>query len=143
MLDWFKDHAWWVFLFSAITFVGSLVLLPVLVARMRADYFVAPPPPDSWAGHHPVLRWVLRGAKNLLGALLVLAGIAMLVLPGQGILTILIGITLLDFPGKRRLERAIVSRRPVLKAVNWIRRKANRDPLRLDFPATPDEPPGL
>jgi len=57
------------------------------------------------------------------------AGIIMLVLPGQGIFTILIGIMLLNFPGKYRLERWIVARRPVLRSINWLRRRAGRAPL--------------
>jgi len=58
-----------------------------------------------------------------------LAGIAMLVLPGQGILAILGGIELMDFPGKYRLERWIVSRPAVLRSVNWLRRRMGRPPL--------------
>ena len=58
-------------------------------------------------------------------------GLAMLVLPGQGVITILVGITLLNFPGKRRLELRIVRQRPVLLAINWIRARANRPPLVL------------
>ena len=57
------------------------------------------------------------------------AGIAMLVLPGQGVLTIVIGIMLLDFPGKYRFERRLVAYGPVLKAINGIRRAARRQPL--------------
>ena len=67
--------------------------------------------------------------KNLFGVILLLGGMAMLVLPGQGILTILIGLSLLDFPGKRALERRIVGRPLVLQAINRIRRKFNKSPL--------------
>ena len=70
--------------------------------------------------------------KNLIGYVFVVAGIIMLMLPGQGILTIVIGITLLDFPGKYRLERWVVSRRPVLRSINWVRRRAKRGPLVID-----------
>ena len=75
------------------------------------------PPPRR----HPVLALLLRIGKNLLGALFVGLGVAMLILPGQGILTILIGLSLLEFPYKRRLELYLISRPPVLRAVNWIR----------------------
>ena len=83
----------------------------------------------SWRKQHPVTRYVLRGIKNVAGLIFLLAGIAMLVLPGQGLLTILIGVSLLDFPGKRRLELYLVQKRPVLRAINWIREKAQRPPL--------------
>ncbi len=67
--------------------------------------------------------------KNLLGVALVGAGIVMLVLPGQGILTILIGVMLMDFPGKYALEKRLVSRPTVMRSLNWMRAKANRPPF--------------
>ena len=67
--------------------------------------------------------------RNALGAVLLAAGIAMLVLPGQGLLTILLGLMLVDFPGKRRAERALVARPNVFEALNWLRAKAGRPPL--------------
>jgi len=69
--------------------------------------------------------------KNLLGAIIVLAGIAMLVLPGQGIITILLGIFFMNFPGKYKLELWIIKRPAILKSINWIRAKANHSPLIL------------
>jgi hypothetical protein len=55
------------------------------------------------------------------------------VLPGQGLLTILIALILLDFPGKRSLERRIIARPKVLRAVNGLRTKAGRPPLHLEL----------
>ena len=46
-----------------------------------------------------------RGLKTAMWILipcLVIAGIAMLFLPGQGLLTLVVGLMLVDFPGKRR-----------------------------------------
>ncbi len=124
--------AGWVAGLSAIAFIGSLIAVPLLITHMSADYFVrSPGAPGSWARLHPVLRVLLVGTKNLLGTVLVVAGIAMLVLPGQGLLSILIGASLTDFPGKRRLELALIKRAPVLRAVNWIRHRAHRPPLIL------------
>ena len=62
---------------------------------------------------------------------LVLMGLAMLVLPGQGVLTLLIGISLLDFPGKRKLEKKIVRAPTVHRAIDAIRRRAGQPPLLL------------
>jgi len=75
------------------------------------------------------MRWGLLISKNLLGCVIVLLGIAMLVLPGQGILTIVIGLVLINFPGKYRLERWIITRGPVLRAINLIRQRSGRQPL--------------
>ena len=81
---------------------------------------------------HDGLWWLAHIAKNALGVLLILAGIAMLVLPGQGVLSILIGVMLLDIPGKYRFERWLVMRPPVWRAIAWLREKARRDALILD-----------
>ena len=69
--------------------------------------------------------------KNVLGVVFALAGIAMLVLPGQGIVTILISVVLLDFPKKFAFERWLIRRRLAHRAMNWIRLKAGRPPLQI------------
>lgn len=143
---WLHDPATplgWLIGLSVAMFVGSLFALPLLVARMRSDYFLDPDPgEESWAGRHPVIRFAMHTVKNAAGLVLVVVGIAMLVLPGQGILTILAGITLLNFPGKRRLELAIVRRRPVRRGIEWIRKRANRPPLILPGDPRPPANPG-
>ncbi|MCX7000139.1 MAG: hypothetical protein NT106_07575 [Candidatus Sumerlaeota bacterium] len=114
------------------TFIATLIIVPLLVVRIPSDYFAhRRRHSKQWAGQHSALRWVLLIGKNLFGYVLIVAGIIMLVLPGQGMLTILIGIMLLNFPGKYRLERWFVSRRPILRSINWLRRRAGQTPLFL------------
>ncbi len=67
--------------------------------------------------------------KNLLGGLLIVAGLIMLVTPGQGVLSILLGLVLVDVPGKRKVERKIIERKSVLKVVNRLRARAGQPPL--------------
>ena len=104
-----------------------------MVVRLPLDYFSyrkrhrAP-----WADRPTAVRLTLLVAKNALGGVFVVCGIAMLVLPGQGILTILIGVVLLDFPGKYRLQRWVVGHGPVLNSINWLRRRRGREPIALD-----------
>jgi len=135
MLQWYLNNqelVWTMASLSLLVFFGSLIVIPLLIARMPADYFLhKKPPPSSWRARHRVLRLFVLAVKNVFGAVLVLTGIALLAFPGQGILTILIGVTLLNFPGKRELELWFVSRPSVLKTINWIRRKAKRPPLIL------------
>ncbi len=120
----------WAFGVSLVLFVGSFVLIPVLIARMRRDYFVAPDPDEhTWLGRHRVARATARVVKNVLGAALLLAGIAMMVLPGQGIITVLVALSLLEFPGKRALELRLIRQRHISSAINWIRARAGRKPL--------------
>ena len=118
------------------TFVGSLLFLPILLARLPANYFSRERrPPTPWRARHPYLRLVVLALKNVVGALLLVSGILMLVLPGQGILTILAALVLLDFPGKRRLERALVRRPRVLRGIDWIRARAGVMPMEPPPPA--------
>ncbi len=110
-----------------LTFVGSLIALPVLIARLPADHFVArrsPSPPGKSV--HPTRDGLLRIGRNLLGVMLVLGGAAMLILPGQGILTIAIGLLMMDLPKKRAFQAWVLSWRPVHRGINWLRRKANQ-----------------
>lgn len=133
MLTWIAEHealVWSLTAVSALMFVGTLIAIPVLIARLPADYFVRRPVRD-WPTRHPAVHILLVAIKNLLGIVLLVAGLAMLVLPGQGMLTILAGIMLLDFPGKRRLEGWFIRRRPILTAANWIRARRHRPPLEL------------
>lgn len=131
---------WWLGVASVVMFAGTLMVIPWLVARIRPDYFLHPqPPPSTWLGRHPLLRLVLLLLKNLLGVVLIVAGLAMLVLPGQGILTLLFGLMLLNFPGKRRFEFWLVRQKGVLKSINWIRKKAKQPPLRVYGDHSPPE----
>ena len=106
--------------------------MPWLLLRLPSDYFVREDrKPIPLRQRHPVLRITLIVLKNALGGVLVLGGIAMLVLPGQGILSILIGLSLIDFPGKFWLERKLVQRRAVHRTINWLRRKRGREPIEV------------
>lgn len=150
MSDWLTHHApawlaeplnrvltpWvlgWLSFFSVLAFVASLIVIPWLVARLPADYFSAkrdsaPPSVVRSERFGPALRI----AANLFGALLLLAGVAMLVLPGQGVITIVVALGFLRFPGKRRFQRWLLARRGVSRVLDALRRRAGREPFRLD-----------
>ena len=135
MLQWIEINETlllWLGFLSLLMFIGTLLIIPILVLRIPEDYFVREKRyPSRWSKHHPVIRYTVSIVKNLSGAVFIMAGIAMLFFPGQGILTILIGITLMNFPGKFQLERWIISHRPVRKAIQWLREKARRPPLKM------------
>ena len=98
--------------------------------RIPVDYFAEKKRHRMpWAKQHPFIRWMLLIIKNLFGVVFIILGIAMLVLPGQGLLTILIGIIFLNFPGKYRLGRRLVQLKPVHRAVDWLRHRAGKEPL--------------
>lgn len=144
MIDWLTStiHGWGLtwgqvlfgVLFSVATFVLSLAVVTVVLVKLPANYFHSSHEREFLVERHPVLRAIGIFAKNLLGLVLVFAGIIMSLpgVPGQGVLTILLGIMLLDFPGKRALETRIVGRPRVNSAVNALRARFDKPPLMLD-----------
>ncbi len=127
------DPRWlaWATPVSLLTLVATVILLPLLVARLPQDYFYREHRPPRPHKGHWLLRYGLLIFKNLLGAVLLVAGLAMMVLPGPGVVTILGAFALLNLPGKYRLERWLVSQPQVRAAISMMREKAGRPPLDL------------
>jgi hypothetical protein len=145
LLDWLQSLTWQEHLLLGgalflATFVISLASTVWVVLQIPADYFCSYRPP-AFVKEHPIIRWSLRILKNLAGLALLALGIIMFFpgVPGQGALTILIALMLLDFPGKRRMERWMIRRRRVRRAVNRLRQRFNRPPLVLDEELCPRE----
>ena len=113
---------------SVLSLIGSVVLMPLFVLRLPPDYFLHQRRPAS-SPRPPLLKLALLVSKNVLGASLLVSGVLMLVLPGQGLLTILAGMLLLDFPGKFRFERRLASLSPVRRGLNWLRHRAGAQPF--------------
>ena len=113
---------------SFLFFLLSILLVPVVVARLPVDFFVGTPIPfrELSAG-----RRILRLIKNAIGCVLIFVGVALLFLPGQGLLTILLGVGLVNFPGKHRLQGNLIRRRSIQRLLQWFRKRAGRDPLLL------------
>lgn len=137
LIDWFRSHGavvWWLSLVSLAALFVTPAIVVWLITRMPADYFTAADhPPLSFLVRFPLLRLALLAAKTLLGAVLLIAGIVMLITPGQGLLTITAGLILAEFPGKRRLERWLATRRHVWRSLNWIRRRAGKSEFALSL----------
>jgi hypothetical protein len=131
MLDWFNDHRTLLMgmtVGSAALCVVTLVLAGVVAVRMPSDALRSDH--EQGGQRHSGMHLAGRIARNILGWALIIAGLAMLVLPGPGVVVLVIGVVLADFPGKRRALRWIISRGKVLKSLNWFRRKFGRPPLR-------------
>jgi hypothetical protein len=136
LFGWIREHEIflaWMSVISLITFVGSLLAIPWFIVRIPSNYFIHPRHmlADYLAPRHPLLRAFFLILKNGIGVALILAGIAMLVLPGQGILTIVIGLILMDFPGKFALEQRVARQKGILAAMNWIREKCHHPPIEM------------
>jgi hypothetical protein len=105
---------------GVVTSIGMLACVPWLVRRLPEDYFVVPPRPHSLAR---------RLGQNLLALALIGLGVALLVLPGQGVLTILIGLSLLDLPIKRRALSWLLHRPKIEQGVQRLRARGGQPPL--------------
>ncbi len=135
-MDWIQDHGtvmWWLAGVSVVFFLAGLVAAPVVAIKIPSDYFTRPREDRKILNvSNPALKMGLKIARNIAGYLFIVAGLLMLVLPGQGVLTILIGVILADFPGKDRMEKWLVGRGAVIKSINWLRKRAGAKPLEVE-----------
>ncbi len=120
----------WVSIGSAVALTLTLLMLPWAVTSLPADYFTRPRR-RSWrdATNSTPINLVLVIAKNLLGLILAVLGVAMLFTPGQGVLTLIAGVALMNFPGKYTLERKLVLGSGALQGINWMRQKRGYPPM--------------
>jgi len=127
--------------FISLTLLSILSVILVMTVGVRvlkelpANYFVQTKDRDGKAylqHFHPALRPVMPALKNTAGIFLILAGLAMIILPGQGLLTILAGLILTNFPGKGRIEQWILRRTQVRRSINWLRRRSGQADFELD-----------
>jgi hypothetical protein len=123
------------------TFVSVIYFIVVsyIITQMDKRYFIRQKKDDALAKKtpkkvliHNILDYVIKAAKIIIGVFLLMCGILMLVLPGQGIITMIIGLSLIPFPGKDKFEQNLLARKSVRSSLNWIRAKANKDPFIFD-----------
>lgn len=142
MKEWILTHEMgllWISLFSLVSFIGTVILIPLIIVGIPEDYFAhGRRGPTRWRESHPAIRMAALAGKNLLGAVFIASGIAMLFLPGQGLMTILIGLMLTNFPGKLALEKWIIRRKTVKRAVDWLRYRYGKPSLRVHDGPAPD-----
>lgn len=118
----------WLFASSVGLLLLGFLLGPWVVLRLPSDYF-SDHAPESRSPKTAGVRLLFVVMRNLLGVLLIAAGVLMLVLPGQGVLTILAGLLVMKFPAKRRLFRHLYRRPEVSRGLNWLRRRFGREPF--------------
>ena len=126
----YKIYILWLATISLFVFIFSLVSIKWLVALIPTDYFVKKNISKSKKSYS--LLWLMSIiVKNIIGYTLILGGILMLVLPGQGLFTILMGLILSNYPGKYTIEKKIISIPSILKTINWLRKKSNKPRLKI------------
>ena len=131
LFNWVDKYSviiWWIGALSAIIFLIFLFAIPIFIVKLPADFFIRPSLPTSRLASpkHPLVRLIYLTTKNLLAVMIILAGIAMLFLPGQGVVTIIIGVSLLNIRGKRRLVLSLVCHKFIIQSLNRLRARFNK-----------------
>jgi hypothetical protein len=117
----------WLAIISSICFFASLLFIPLIICRLPDDYFLHLHKHSTMENTHPLVYIFLRLLRYLLGAILLAAGLLMVFLPGQGLLTMMLGLSLLDFPGKQKAVDTLFNLKSIQKALNWIRTKGRKN----------------
>lgn len=117
-----------------IGFALSYAVVMVILVKMPENYFHSDYEHHFLPDSHPILRTAGIIAKNIVGVLVIITGIALSLpgVPGPGLLTIFIGLMITDIPGKRKFEAKIVQRPAVLSAINKLRVRYNKPELVID-----------
>jgi hypothetical protein len=132
---WWHHHGGWLTALSIGLSLAGIMLIPVVIVRLPADYF-APTEPRHVPARHSLVGLAMAVLKNAVGVALVLLGLflSLPLVPGPGVLAILFGLSLMNFPGKRRLEMKLLKLPGLLAGVNALRRRFGRAPLGLPAP---------
>ena len=126
----YKNFILWLGSISFLVFIFSLISIKWLVALIPSDYFIEDKR-NKYQSSYPLTWLISIIIKNIVGYILIVGGILMLVLPGQGLFTIVIGLMLSNYPGKYFIERNFIAIPSVLKTINWLRKKSNKPPLKV------------
>lgn len=133
-ISWFSNHPGVLIglgISSILIFILSILGISWFIAQIPEDYFLSTKrKPSKWQKQKPILRLAVIFGKNIIGFSLIIGGLLMLVLPGQGLLTIVTGLLLVNYPGKYKLEKKLVAIPSIFRALNWIRVKANKPSLK-------------
>lgn len=138
--DWLLQF-WQTLTWSKVLWGGLITLITIIISygaiiygmiKIPADYFSSSYAKEIKTDSHFSIRWAALIIKNIIGFLLILAGIVMIFTPGPGVPTILLGLIMMDIPGKRPLEARLINRPMVLTAVNDLRAKYKKPPLIMD-----------
>jgi len=136
-IDWLSQHSGLIGIVTAISVLAllfSIIATPWIVARLPEDYLLQR---EGALNRHRALQFAIDALRTGLGAILIVFGLIMLVVPGPGLLTLLVGLSLARFPGKRKLLHRLASHESVFNSLNWMRKRRDKRPLR--HPASIDQ----
>ena len=119
---------------SIFILIISVLMMVLIISFLPEDYFKSENRnliSSVQNSRYPLLKLLVLITKNFFGILLLLSGILMLVLPGQGILTIITGLVFMDYPGKYKFERKLLRQKGVINSINWIRSRLSKPSLKV------------
>ena len=139
-MDYFNSIVAWLMGYSSILIgLGGLSVLILVFSIAGMGWFIAQIPEDyfihnkrqakHWNKYSSHARIAIIIFKNIFGGIMLVGGLFLLVLPGQGLLTMIIGLLLIDYPGKFQLEQKIISIPSIFRSLNWFRAKARKPNL--------------
>jgi branched-subunit amino acid ABC-type transport system permease component len=120
--SWTSSPGTWIVsaVLAIAVYVAIAIAVPIAVARLPEDVLVRP------LRRRSALE---RAALTVVGLSLVGAGVALLFLPGPGVLTMLLGLSIVGGEWSARAVRWLASRPKVFATINAVREKRGRPPL--------------
>jgi len=119
---------------SILILIFSIIGMGWFISKIPEDYFIHEKrQADNWDKYSSETRVVIIIVKNVVGIVMLVSGLLLLILPGQGLLTMIIGMLLIDYPGKFKLEQKIISIPSVFRGLNWFRAKSKKSYLQHPF----------
>jgi hypothetical protein len=137
IISWSSMNSDLLFLLGSLSIfilIISVFMMVLIISFLPEDYFKSENRnliSSVQNSHYPLLKLLVLITKNFFGVLLLLSGILMLVLPGQGILTIITGLVFMDYPGKYKFERKLLRQKGVINSINWIRSRLSKPSLKV------------
>ena len=137
IISWSSMNSDLIFLLGSLSIfilIISVFMMVLIISFLPEDYFKSENRnliSSVQNSRYPLLKLLVLITKNFFGILLLLSGILMLVLPGQGILTIITGLVFMDYPGKYKFERKLLRQKGVINSINWIRSRLSKPPLKV------------
>ena len=137
IISWSSMNSDLLFLLGSLSIfilIISVFMMVLIISFLPEDYFKSENRnliSSVQNSRYPLLKLLVLIIKNFFGVLLLLSGILMLVLPGQGILTIITGLVFMDYPGKYKFERKLLKQKGVINSINWIRSRLSKPSLKI------------
>ena len=137
IISWSSMNSDLLFLLGSLSIfilIISVFMMVLIISFLPEDYFKSENRNLIYSvqnSRYPLLKLLVLITKNFFGVLLLLSGILMLVLPGQGILTIITGLVFMDYPGKYKFERKLLRQKGVINSINWIRSRLSKPSLKV------------